>query len=727
MARKTVAKRCRTKSDTRAVEDERKALEALTKRRLARKQAQNAVRRYAALRSACIIVGLIYAARAIATLEDIFYSCNGVLTIFSWITQPLKSFRWVIQNARVESLPIVLLEAGLSVLAGYFIIKLSAALERAEDDLEKIGQSNKDVELQTAHASQAGGIWLALKTGNEEMVKALGKVDPRCLYERGPVGETPFHLMLLYGGGMKMKVSPQLRSAQHIGERWPAIVNDVYVGNEYFGESALHIAIVNENVELVEWLLKTSDDVPGLLGARATGRFFSRGQPCYYGEYALSFAVSTGQGIMLDILLKAGADAMVKDSYGNSCLHMAVIHNKPDMYAMLCERWRDPWNLEHLENSDGLTPLLFAARFGHADMFNYLLGRIVVTEWAYGPVTCQRVPLRDVDTKQRAGRGALEEIVENGHMELLCLPLMQELLQRKWDCFVGKLFYSRIRHLSVFLITMTAVHVTSHAESGLQDFTSTMAHTAKTGILGLVIVQLTYEYTHRTNATGQSLVSVLFCVFYLASLISPFVWNNDLVADGFLALSFLFAWFYFMWLFMGFKSTGIFVIMIYEILVGDVLPFGLILGIFVVAFSSAIYVVLQPVSSRSVTNFSGQLLSCFEWLTNGGFEGGVVESAERGQTLMTMLLATFTVLGAIVLLNLLIAMMGDTYARVRENAVAKWQLQRARIMLRLERGIPTPRRDRLSRGLWIEIDGERFLQVQLVNGLTALEQADDDT
>ena len=57
-------------------------------------------------------------------------------------------------------------------------------------------------------------------------------------------------------------------------------------------------------------------------------------------------------------------------------------------------------------------------------------------------------------------------------------------------------------------------------------------------------------------------------------------------------------------------------------------------------------------------------------------EGDVVDAAERGKVLMGFLMAAFTILGAVVLLNLLVAMMGDTYAKVSENAVAKWRLER---------------------------------------------------
>ena len=709
---------------------------ALAARQLARRRAFNAARRCAVAVSVLALASLICFARALARLEA---------------------------RGRDASLA---RDAALGALAAAAARAAARRCERAEDALASVGaRGAADVELQTAHAASAGGLWQALKTGDEDEVKALVARDgERALRQRGPVGETPLHLMVLYGGASSMERSAQLRSARHVGERFPKTVNDVYVGDEYFGESALHIAVVNKNVELVRWLLATSVDAKGLLAARATGRFFSRGAPCYYGEYALSFAASTGQGELVEILLAAGADATAQDTHGNTCLHMAVIHNQPEMYTLICERWergKDEANastlarassarwrrraadadadaapsdasqpsvstssLERLSNADGLSPMLFAARSGFKDMFEFLLNRTCITEWAYGPVTCQRMPLLDVDTRQRKGTGALAEIVANGHLDLLSIPLIQELLQRKWDFYIGRLFYERVWHTLAFLITMTLVHVTSYADSGSDDTLSAVAQTAKTAILGVVIAQIGAEYRHRKHMSGQSAVSVMFCVTYLASFVSRVIFHDELRADAMLAVSFLFAWFYFAWLFMGFKSIGHFVIMIYEIIMDDVRPFLSILGIFVVAFSTAIYVVLQPTSARSVRDFSGQLATCFEWLTNGGYEGGVVAAAERGKVLMGFLMAAFTILGAVVLLNLLVAMMGDTYAKVSENAVAKWRLERARIMLRLERHIPTPRRDRLARGVWIVLDGARFLQVQLVDGLTSFEQRD---
>ena len=58
------------------------------------------------------------------------------------------------------------------------------------------------------------------------------------------------------------------------------------------GENALHLAITNSNLEMAELLV---EKCPALLRQRAVGRFFSPGNPCYYGELPLSFAASTNQ------------------------------------------------------------------------------------------------------------------------------------------------------------------------------------------------------------------------------------------------------------------------------------------------------------------------------------------------------------------------------------------------------------------------------------------------
>lgn len=54
---------------------------------------------------------------------------------------------------------------------------------------------------------------------------------------------------------------------------------------------------------------------------------FSTGY-AYYGEYPASFAACFENKEMYDYLIRRGADPNRKDTFGNTVLHLCVIHNK---------------------------------------------------------------------------------------------------------------------------------------------------------------------------------------------------------------------------------------------------------------------------------------------------------------------------------------------------------------------------------------------------------------
>ena len=73
------------------------------------------------------------------------------------------------------------------------------------------------------------------------------------------------------------------------------------------------------------------------------------------------------------------------------------------------------------------------------------------------------------------------------------------------------------------------------------------------------------------------------------------------------------------------------------------------------------------------------------------------------------LLVVYVVTITILLLNLLIAMMGDTYEKINESAEKSWHLERARIIYAIESEMSPE--ERLEYKYWTEIDGRRYMQV----------------
>ncbi|CEF69866.1 Nanchung [Strongyloides ratti] len=283
--------------------------------------------------------------------------------------------------------------------------------------------------------------------GDHKYREIVWKLD-----ERGTMGENLLGTCLMQGSPIHMNIAIKLV------QQYPGLVNDIFISEDYYGLSALHQAIVNEDSYMTGFLLQNGADV----NARCYGAFFCADDQksgrtdsleheyvdlpsktnytgrMYFGEYPLSFAACTGQVDCYRLLRAKKADPNLKDTNGNTVLHMTVIHEKLDMLKLAYETGAKL----QITNNQNLTPLTLAAKLGKKKMFEELLKLERQMIWCYGSSNCYSYPLSNIDTvDQETGNinndCALSLVVYGDTPEHLNLidGLIEDLLEAKWKVF----------------------------------------------------------------------------------------------------------------------------------------------------------------------------------------------------------------------------------------------------------------------------------------------------
>ncbi|KAJ9591720.1 hypothetical protein L9F63_001748, partial [Diploptera punctata] len=182
---------------------------------------------------------------------------------------------------------------------------------------------------------------------------------------------------------------------------------------------------------------------------------------------------------------------------------------------------------------------------------------------------------------------------------------------------------------------------------------------------------------------------------------------------------------YFLFFCRGFKTVGPFVVMIYRMIMGDLLRFVSIYLVFVMGFSQSYYIIFlsydnpntpeeiddslsNPMPSPTESVMAMFLMS----MTNFGDYYAAFERTQH-QFEAKLLFVIYMGIVAILLVNMLIAMMGNTYQKIAETR-NEWQRQWARIVLVVERGVsPAERLKKLMDYSQPMSDGRRALVLRL--------------
>ncbi|XP_053601243.1 transient receptor potential cation channel subfamily V member 5 [Plodia interpunctella] len=204
-------------------------------------------------------------------------------------------------------------------------------------------------------------------------------------------------------------------------------------------------------------------------------------------------------------------------------------------------------------------------------------------------------------------------------------------------------------------------------------------------------------------STVPSRVMFLFSCLLMIFLPTLRFWCADEAEDHLAVIIMLTTAPYFLFFCRGFKTVGPFVVMIYRMVMGDLLRFVCIYLVFVMGFSQAYYVIFlsfdnpntpdgvdDSVSNPMPSPMESIMAMFLMSLTSFSDYYGAFDRTDH-EIEAKLLFVIYMIIVAVLLVNMLIAMMGNTYQKIAETR-NEWQRQWARIVLVVERGVPPAQR-----------------------------------
>ena len=583
-----------------------------------------------------------------------------------------------------------------------------AYMQRKEDHKQKHGDLLRPTMVYKKESEKESDVFTVVSV--DAVIKPYVEHEIKWKLEhRGAIGETPLHLLFLNGSEKHIKI------AKILLEKYPALALDLYEGVEYYGESCLHFAIIQNNLEAVQVLLDTKMVD---LHARARGKFFipvdiKRGDVklrkhkfegyAYYGEYPLSFAASSGNQKIYDLLISGGCDPNKVDRYGNGVLHLAVIHNQPDMYYHALKHPHKPVDA-NVCNNGGLTPLALAAKLGKINMFDKILEVSSRRYWSYNTVTCSAYPLKSLDTIGLEGKtdwnSALMMIVrgrKDSHLDMVSNHVIHQLLEEKWKKF-GR--FKFIRLLAAFMVHViclsVAVYLRPDQATDLRYGTS--ANDIARYVFECLVVLICFFvlvfaikeiWLEGISGYWQNLISIPSRIAYVISVILLLLcvimrflelYN---VEEWFLVFAVPGLWSYLLFFLRNSSQTGPFITIIFRIFRIDMVRFVIIYAIVLLTCALAFFYQFEGENVSAFLTELGTLMTLFQ-MSVGEFDPELVLLGKY-QALTIAMFIFFMIFMHILLLNMLIAMITRTFEKITKQSEKVWRRQWAAMVVTMER------------------------------------------
>ena len=378
-------------------------------------------------------------------------------------------------------------------------------------------------------------------------------------------------------------------------------------------------------------------------------------------------------------------------------------------------------------NHAELTSLTLSCKLGRDVLFKEMLELSCKEFWRYSNVCCSGYPLGALDSIRPSGEtnwGSAVMLILAGtkeeHLNMLEGGIIAKLLEEKWATFAMMMFYKKLAKLFLHLICLSvALYSRPRKErslvNGMREGTEVTKDDVTRYIFEVASLLGTFEFFLVQNGeelknagVGSYFKSLrvappkfLYTVANLVLLVSiPFrflqlgeeeqYYRRAEDAVVFLAIPFI--WLYLLFFAGAIKLTGPFVTMVFSMITGDMTTFCLIYVIIMFGFTQAFYFMEKEVYAREDDENAEKYVSYgLTWvalfhMTLGEYGYSIVENSPYSAMAMVFFFF-FQVIMPILLLNMLIAMMGNTYAIVSEKSEKEFLKQWARVIMSIERAV----------------------------------------
>ncbi|XP_068115001.1 transient receptor potential cation channel subfamily V member 6-like [Hyperolius riggenbachi] len=533
----------------------------------------------------------------------------------------------------------------------------------------------------------------------------------------GAVGETALHLAVLHDN---------LETVRILLDHSPELINMSMTSDLYQGQTALHIAVMRQNIAIAKELIHNGANVSLV---RAVGTYFQlKPNSFYYGEHVLSFAACVGNAELVRLLLQHEADPEAIDCHGNTILHILALQpNKMSacqMYDLiLCyHKERCGPGLEDLCNNDGLTPLKMAAVDGNTVLFQHIVQKRRQLQWTFGPISCYLYDLTEIDTWGDP-KSVLNLVVSGKKREarrILDISPVNELINRKWYRFGRPYFWTLAL---IYILYMTCVSlscanrplkprldnktndrdITLLVQKNLSEaYETSDDHLRLAGelisVIGAIIILLLKipdlrqirEARYFTQAVPGGPFTIVILTYPILILLTLIMRVTDTDGEVIpMSILLVLGWLYVLYFARGFQMLGPFTIMIHKMIFGDLLRFCWLMVVVICGYATAFYIMFQTEDSTQFGYFYNYFMSIF---TTFELFLNVINAPTNYSVDLPYIFHTvyfsFTIIANLLMLNLLIAMMGDTHWRVAQERDELWRAQIAATTVMLERKLP---------------------------------------